>query len=288
MAAGEAALFVGPLGCRQGSPRRLATPRALPPLLLRARSAASSMSGRGRRTSGAGGRGGGRGGGNRVVVAVAGRGGAKAGGVKGGGAAAAPKTLNERFSALAAPQAKRKQQATQRSADARFTKARGCVRRFSRALTRERGSRARRCRQRDAPFGARGAGRDGGGHTPPAPARAPASARRCCGRYARARRQRRPTNPTLHFGAMHAAHLRRAAPLPRRSWPSARARRPRSARRRRCLRPARPARVAASQLADADAARRSRLVRTHAGCALTPFPWRARRRIVCCARDTVR
>jgi hypothetical protein len=85
------------------------------------------MSGRGRRASGAGGRGGG--GGSRVVVAVpVGRGGGKAGGAKGGAAPAAPKTLNERFSALSAPQAKRKQQATQRSADARFTKARGYVR----------------------------------------------------------------------------------------------------------------------------------------------------------------
>ena len=79
--------------------------------------------------SGRRGRGGGTAGGritsggrsNRLVVMGGGRGGAGAG----RGAGGLPKTLNERFAALAAaPAAKRKGQADQRVADSRFTKAR--------------------------------------------------------------------------------------------------------------------------------------------------------------------
>lgn len=74
----------------------------------------------GRRGRGGGAAPGGRG---RLVVMGGGRGGGGAG--RGGGGGGPPKTLNERFQALAtAPQAKRKAQANQTQANARFNKVR--------------------------------------------------------------------------------------------------------------------------------------------------------------------
>jgi hypothetical protein len=72
----------------------------------------------GRRGRGGGAAPGGRG---RLVVMGGGRGGAG----RGGGGGGPPKTLNERFQALAtAPQAKRKAQANQTQANSRFAKVR--------------------------------------------------------------------------------------------------------------------------------------------------------------------
>ena len=75
------------------------------------------MSGRRGRGGGAG-IAGGRG--SRTVVIGGGPGAGRDGRSAGG----PPKTLNERFSALSAPAAKRKAQANQRTADARFAQAR--------------------------------------------------------------------------------------------------------------------------------------------------------------------